>query len=129
MRFLLNMNVPRSLMYRLTSEGHQCRHVGDIGMDRAEDMAIVREAKVRGEVIVTHDLDYGHLLAFSGEKVPSVIIFRLRNTHPNNLSKRLLEVWPEIEGALTEGAIVVIEDAVFRIRGLPIEPTLLTGLR
>jgi len=98
-------------------------------MDRAEDMAIVREAKVRGEVIVTHDLDYGHLLAFSGEKVPSVIIFRLRNTHPNNLSKRLLEVWPEIEGALTEGAIVVIEDAVFRIRGLPIEPTLLTGLR
>jgi len=29
MKFLLNMNVPRSLMYRLSSEGHQCRHVGD----------------------------------------------------------------------------------------------------
>jgi len=37
MKFLLNMNVPRKLGRRLTSEGHECRHVGDIGMAQVSD--------------------------------------------------------------------------------------------
>lgn len=39
MKFLLNMNVPRGLSKRLTAEGHECRHVGDIGMAQASDGA------------------------------------------------------------------------------------------
>ncbi|MFQ5930729.1 MAG: hypothetical protein ACE5MK_13635 [Acidobacteriota bacterium] len=35
MKFLLNMNVPRRLSKRLTGEGQQTRHVGDIGMGKA----------------------------------------------------------------------------------------------
>jgi predicted nuclease of predicted toxin-antitoxin system len=119
-RFLLNMNVPRELGRRLTTAGHECRHVGDIGMAQASDVAIVKKARESEEIIVTHDLDYGHLLAFSGEPVPSVIIFRLRNTHPDNLFTRIMSTWPEIEEPLLEGAIVALEDATFRVRRLPI---------
>lgn len=72
------------------------------------------------EVIVTHDLDYSHLLAFSGEPAPSVIILRLRNIHSDNLLNRILRAWPEVEEALSEGAIVVLEDAAHRIRRLPL---------
>jgi len=78
MNFLLNMNVHRDMAAPLKKRGHVCRHVGDIGLSRAKDVEIVAEAKRTGEVIITHDLDYGHLLAFSGEKAPSVIILRLR---------------------------------------------------
>ncbi|MBC7265190.1 MAG: DUF5615 family PIN-like protein [Chloroflexi bacterium] len=120
MKFLLNMNVPRELGRRLAARGHECRHVGDIGMAQASDVAIIEEAKANKEVIVTHDLDYGHLLAFSGEPAPSVIIFRLRNTHPDNLFARMMSTWPEIERPLLEGAIVALEDAALRIRRLPI---------
>ena len=120
MRLLLNMNVPREPGRRLTAEGHICRHVGDIGMAQASDVAIIEEARANKEIIVTHDLDYGHLLAFSGEPEPSVIIFRLRNTHPDNLFTRIMSAWPEIEKPLLEGAIVVLEDAALRIRKLPI---------
>lgn len=120
MRFLLNMNIPRELGRRLTDEGHDCRHVGDIGMAQASDLAITENARTSGEVILTHDLDYGYLLAFSGESVPSVVIFRLRDTHPKNLFARLTGTWHEIEKPLLEGAIVVMEDSAFRIRGLPI---------
>ena len=67
MRFLLNMNVPRELGRRLTAKGHECRHSGDIGMTQASDVAIMEKARANKEIIVTHDLDYGHLLAFSGE--------------------------------------------------------------
>ncbi len=114
------MNVPRELGRRLASEGHPYRHAGDIGMDRADDSAIVAVARTNGEVIVTHDLDYGHLLAFSGESTPSVIIFRLRKTHPDNLFARLMNVWAQVESPLKAGAIVILEDSALRIRPLPI---------
>jgi predicted nuclease of predicted toxin-antitoxin system len=81
---------------------------------------ILEEARSRQETIVTHDLDYGHLLAFSGESSPSVIIFRLRNTHPDNLFARIQSSWTEIEGPLRTGAIITLEDASLRIRKLPV---------
>ena len=114
------MNVPRDLG-RLAAQGHACRHVGDIGMAQASDVAIIEEARANHEVIVTHDLDYGHLLAFSAEGVvPSVIIVRMRNTHPNNLLTRILSILPEIEQPLLDGAIVALEDANLRVRRLPV---------
>ena len=46
MKFLLNMNVPRKLGRRLTSEGHECRHVGDIGMAQVSDLRRPSHPKV-----------------------------------------------------------------------------------
>ena len=120
MNFLLNMNTPRELGRRLASEGHEYRHLSDIGMARSSDSDVVEEARRSGEVIITHDLDYGRLLAFSGEATPSVIVFRLRNTNTGNLFAQLINIWQEIEWPLHEGAIVVIEDATLRIRRLPV---------
>jgi len=121
MKFLLNMNMSRELGRRLAAEGHGYRHVRDIGMARAIGGDIVTEARINHEVLLTHDLDYGHILAFSGQSTPSVIIFRLRNIDPANLSAQLIKAWPRVEGALTEGAIVILEDAAVRIRKLPIK--------
>ncbi len=120
MNLLLNMNVIPQLATHLAGAGHRCRHARDIGLARAEDPEIIEAAKVAGEVIVTHDLDYGHLLAFSGEAAPSIVILRVRNTHPDALSRRLTDCWPDIEDSLRRGAIVTLEDAAVRIRFLPI---------
>ena len=120
MRFLLNMNLPRALGARLATGGHVCRHVGDVSMATASDRGIVEEAKRTGEVIVTHDLDYGGLLAFAADPLPSVVILRLRNTHVDNLFARIRDALPQAEAALREGAIVVLEDAAIRVRRLPI---------
>jgi len=120
LKFLLNMNTLHQLGKRLQTQGHSYRHVGDIGMACATDAAIMQAAQMNDEVIITHDLDYGNLLAFSGEAAPSVIIYRVRNTHPENLFARIVKIWAEIEKPLLDGAIVVIEDAALRIRPLPI---------
>jgi predicted nuclease of predicted toxin-antitoxin system len=114
------MNVSRELGGRMNALGHTCRHVGDIGLALASDVKIVATARANAETIVTHDLDYGHLLAFSGEARPSVVVLRLRNTHPKNLCARISGAWQEIEAPLLRGAIVTIEDATVRIRALPI---------
>jgi predicted nuclease of predicted toxin-antitoxin system len=119
--FLLNMNVNRDMTAQLELRGHVCRHAGDIGLSRATDIEIITEAKHRNEVIITHDLDYGHLLAFSGEKAPSVIILRLRDLRTHEIVLHFDAVWSEIEMPLIEGAIVSLSDKSLRIRRLPIE--------
>ncbi len=121
MRWLLDMNIPRRLKLLLESAGHQCRHAGDIGLERADDWAIMEEAARRDEVILTHDLDYGRLLTFTGATKPSVVIIRLSRLHAQAIYERLLRVWPLIEQPLADGAIVVLEDAAIRVRPLPLE--------
>ena len=120
MKFLLDMNVPRSLGQRLENVGHKSRHVGDVGMFQANDSEIINVAQANNEAIITHDLDFGDLLAFSGASSPSIIILRLRNTEPTNLFEKILTSWPEIEQPLQKGALVIINDQKVRIRELPI---------
>jgi predicted nuclease of predicted toxin-antitoxin system len=120
MKFLLNMNIPRDLGKWLSGEGHECRHLSDIGMYKVSNLEVVEEARRDKEVIITHDLDYGRIITFSGKSSPSVIIFRLRNTHPRNLLNRIINLWYEIEEPLFEGAIVLVEDFALRIHRLPI---------
>ncbi len=119
MRFPLNMNLPRELGRRLAGAGHQCRHAGDVGLSRAGDREIVEVAREAGEAILTHDLDYGNLLAFSGAPGPSVVTFRLRKARAAALAAALIAAWEQVGEPIEGGAIVVIGDATVRVRRLP----------
>jgi predicted nuclease of predicted toxin-antitoxin system len=70
--------------------------------------------------VFTHDLDYGKLLAFSGDAFPSVILLRLPRANAELIFRRIIAEWREIEESLTSGAIVVMEESATRIRHLPI---------
>ena len=119
-RFLLDMNLPRSLVRRLCDDGHAARHVADLGLDRASDAEIVKVARAAEEVILTHDLDFGQLLAFSGESRPSVIIFRFERANAATIYQRLQSIWPLVHEALANGAVVVVRDDALRVRRLPL---------
>src|SRR5208282_5089137 len=99
------MNLPRALGRLLAPAGHGWRHVADLGMARASETGILAEAKSSGECVLTHDLDYGKLLAFSGDASPSVVIFPLRRTDAELISRRIINDWGEIEESLKSGAI------------------------
>jgi predicted nuclease of predicted toxin-antitoxin system len=119
-KFLLNMNIPPALGPMLAAQGHPCRHARDVGLARASDSAILAEARANAECVITHDLDYGQLLAFSGDSAPSVITFRLRRVDTPLMFKRLIAEWRDIEQAVVAGAVVTIEEAARRSRLLPI---------
>lgn len=120
MLFLLNMNMARQLGRLLETRGHSWQHVGDMGLQQAEDSIVLAAAKQGGQVILTHDLDYGTLLAFSGDVRPSVVIFRRRDVHPKALFGVMMENWADLAPALERGALVILEDSAIRIRHLPI---------
>ncbi len=61
------------------------------------------------------------MLAASGEAKPSVVIFRLGDVNAERLFERLKDVLSVVAQALSDGAIVVIQEDGVRIRPLPLE--------
>ena len=120
MKFLLNVNIPPSLCELLDGQGHTSRHISLMGRATAKDTEIIEIAKENEEVIITHDLDYGSLLAFSNESKPSVIIFRVHQLSKEICFNLIQANWENIEEVLDNGAIVIIEQENLRIRTLPI---------
>jgi predicted nuclease of predicted toxin-antitoxin system len=120
LRFLLDINLPSSLVSRLSHLGHEAIHSGKLGLAKATDEALLSLAESREMVLLTHDLDFGQLMAFSRKRKPSIVIFRVQKTNSLLIEKLLMKSWKVIEKPLLEGAIVVIEEKDFRIRPLPI---------
>lgn len=79
------------------------------------------KAKDEGRIILTFDLDFGELLAFSSDFLPSVIIFRLEKANPDYVLSKLNPVLQECQNILENGAIITIKDKNYRIRYLPVK--------
>lgn len=121
MKFLLDVHLGASLARLLENDGHSCRLVADVGDPRMDDNEILQLARENDEVILTHDLDFGTLLAFSKSNNPSVIIFRIEKINSKIFHQLIKNNWETIEEPLTSGAIVVMEPFSVRIRPLPIK--------
>jgi predicted nuclease of predicted toxin-antitoxin system len=61
------------------------------------------------------------LLAVSGARLPSVVLFRLEDESAETVNARLTEVLAQCADALATGAIVSVSDNAIRVRTLPIE--------
>ena len=117
---LADMGVSVSTVRSLREAGHDSVHLRDQGLLKMEDAHILDKARSEGRIVLTFDLDFGDLLAASGEKLPSVIVFRLRNQTPSSVQPSLFEVLSNCEADLNSGAIVVVEENRYRVRRLSI---------
>lgn len=121
MRFLADMGVSISTVATLLEAGHDSIHLRHEGLQKMKDPDIMAKARSENRVVLTFDLDFGDLLAASGDKLPSVIIFRLRNQTPNAVQPKLLEILTDCEADLNAGAVIVVEEFRYRVRRLPIQ--------
>jgi len=115
------MGVSMSTAASLREAGHDAVHLRDLCLLKMEDSNILQKARTEQRIVLTFDLDFGDLLAASGEKLPSVIIFRLRNQTPSSVRPRLFEILSECEPELNAGAVIIVEETRYRVRHLPIE--------
>ncbi len=120
MRFLLDVHLGKSLADLLEAEGHSCRLVVNAGEPTWRDIEILEEAKLQDEVVLTHDLDFGTLLSFTGFSKPSVVIFRVDKINSKVFAELILHNWSQLEEPLGTGAVVILEANKVRIRKLPI---------
>ncbi|MBI5765056.1 MAG: DUF5615 family PIN-like protein [Planctomycetes bacterium] len=120
MKFIADMGVSQRVAGWLRLQGYEVLHLRDEGLQRLPNGQIVTLAKTRGAAILTFDLDFGEIVALSGESNVSIILFRLNNTTSQFVIDRLKAVLTSTQDALRSGAIVVVEDTRHRIRRLPL---------
>ena len=121
MRFLADMGLAAGVMEWLRHAGHDVLHLRDEGLHRLPDGDVFLKAAVEGRVILTFDLDFGEILALSGSRKVSVILFRLHNTRSQHLIERMATVLNESSEALANGAIIVVQEHQHRVRMLPLQ--------
>jgi predicted nuclease of predicted toxin-antitoxin system len=90
-------------------------------MQASTDEEIFELAGNEDRVLVSADTDFGTILARRSSATPSVIIFRRTSgRRPEAQAEFLLERLPDIQEALDQGSVVVIEETRLRVRRLPI---------
>ena len=104
----------------LAELGYDTTHLINENMETASDTEILNKALYEKRIVLTHDLDFGKLLATSGTKSPSVVIFRLKNMRPETVNKFCERIINRFADALEKGAILSVGDKRIRCHQLPI---------
>ena len=120
MKVLLDMGLARSTAAFLRARGHDAVHLREQGLQRLSDERIVQKALAEDRIILTHDLDFGRIVALSGERWPSVITFRLADMRAIHVNRHLAHVLDHYADALDAGALISIRDEAIRVRRLPV---------
>ncbi len=122
MRFLADVGISPRIVAWLREAGHDAVHLREEKLRRLPDRDIFAKAEQENRIVLTFDLDFGEILALSGNRTVSVVLFRLHNARTLHVIDRLRAVLRLSGEALDQGAIVVVEDARQRVRRLPIRP-------
>lgn len=120
MRFLADMGISPKTVAFLLDLGYDAVHLHDEGLERLADPDIMEKARDEGRVLLTHDLDFAGLIAASGSRLPSVVVFRLRHMRPERVNRYLQEVLERHGTELARGAIISVTEGQARVRLLPL---------
>lgn len=120
MKLLIDMNLAPRWVQVFEDAGNPAAHWTDIRPGDAPDSQIMRHAHDHGYCVLTHDLDFGAILAASGTASPSVVQVRTDDVSPEALTERLLAILREYESVLVQGALMTLDPARLRVRILPL---------
>lgn len=120
MKFLVDMGIGTDTVLWLRNQGYDAIHLREQRLQKMPDDAIIEKARTENRIILTLDLDFSRLIALSGEKLPSIISFRLDNEKPENINARMKELLFRFSNILQEGAVLSVGEESIRVRRLPI---------
>lgn len=120
--FLVDMNLSPAWCPVLEVLGLPVWHWVDVGLPNAADSEIMHYAREHDYVVVTHDLDFGHLLALTGAVGPSCVQLRTQNVDPSSMGDFLVEAIRQTWSLLEAGALVTVDPVRFRATILPLRP-------
>ena len=102
MKLLLDQNLSRALVRRLSDEYPESVHVAEIGLDAATDRRIWEYAGERGYVIVSKDSDFRQLALLFGPP-PHVVWLRVGNVSTGMIEALLRRKVARLQGFAASG--------------------------
>lgn len=114
------MGISQSISLWLKYQGHDAVHLNDEGLFKLPDLSIIEKAILEKRIIVTTDMDFGHLLALNKSHEVSVIQFRTSTFTSANIRNKLETLFEGFANQLDGDFIITIEDNRTRFRKLPI---------
>ncbi len=120
MKFLLDMNLSPKWCAVLEAEGWNTVHWSEVGSGAAPDAEIMARALEDERIVITHDLDFGAMLAATQARGPSVVQIRTQDVRPQTLARLLIDQLRNYETELETGSLLVVHEARSRIRLLPL---------
>ena len=120
MKVLIDMNLSPRWVASLRDAGHVAEHWSTVGAQNASDQQLLEHAARNDFVVLTHDLDFGTILAATGALRPSVIQIRSGDLRPEVLGQAVTLALAACDAELRSGALVTLEPQRRRITLLPL---------
>ncbi|MGC9194417.1 MAG: DUF5615 family PIN-like protein [Syntrophobacteraceae bacterium] len=122
MKLLIDMNLSPLWVSVLLEAGFDAVHWSTLGRSNALDTEIMDFAKANGYVVLTHDLDFGAILAATHGEKPSVVQIRSEDISPDVIGKSVIFALRQMTSELDEGALLTLDPNRPRLRMLPLPP-------
>lgn len=122
MRLLIDMNLSPRWVGLMNSAGIEAAHWSTLGANNAPDSEIMAYAAAHGYVVLTHDLDFGSILAATHGKKPSVVQIRATDVSPDVIGRQVIVALGQMAVELEEGALLTVDPNRTRLRVLPLRP-------
>ena len=122
MRLLVDMNLSPRWVDLLVAAGFEAVHWSTVGARNATDHTIMAYAAEHGCVVLTHDLDFGAILAATAGEKPSVVQLRADDVRPEVVGAQLVSALRQVAREIEDGALLTVDTARSRLRLLPLQP-------
>jgi predicted nuclease of predicted toxin-antitoxin system len=119
-KIVVDMNLPPRWVPVLKAEGWDAVHWSTIGSPGAADSEILKYAKDDGYAVLTHDLDFGAILAATGGNAPSVIQVRTQDVFPEAIGPLVIAAVRQFKDEIEEGVLISVDENRSRARLLPL---------
>jgi predicted nuclease of predicted toxin-antitoxin system len=80
MRFLIDANLPRTVIAVVRSLGHHAEFARDIGLGSATDDQIAKHASHYRAALLTRDLDFADIRRYPPDQYSGIVVMRLPDT-------------------------------------------------
>ena len=120
MKLLVDMNLSPRWVGVLSDAGMEADHWSAIGASNAPDAEIMAYAATNGYVVLTHDLDFGAILAATNGEKPSVVQIRADDVRPEAIGKQVVAALGQMASELDLGALLTVDASRTRLRLLPL---------
>jgi predicted nuclease of predicted toxin-antitoxin system len=121
-KLLVDMNLSPRWVGVLNAAGFEAAHWSTLGAHNAPDSQIMAYAGANDCVALTHDLDFGAILAATHGDKPSVVQIRAEDVSPEAIGNQVIIALRQMATELEAGALLTVDPSRTRLSLLPLQP-------